>query len=66
MMMEIKCAIVDDEPFARKGLASYIAKIDFLKLVVECEDAIELSLRKVCFARLRIGSSRLSVKACTF
>ncbi|MDQ1151817.1 two-component system LytT family response regulator [Sphingobacterium zeae] len=43
MMMEIKCAILDDEPFARKGIASYIAKIDFLKLVVECEDAIELS-----------------------
>jgi len=42
-MMEIKCAIVDDEPFARKGIASYIEKIDFLKLVVECEDAIELS-----------------------
>jgi Response regulator of the LytR/AlgR family len=42
-MREIKCAIVDDEPFARKGIASYIEKIDFLKLVVECEDAIELS-----------------------
>lgn len=42
-MMEIKCALVDDEPFARKGIASYIEKIDFLKLVVECEDAIELS-----------------------
>jgi len=34
---------VDDEPFARKGIASYIEKIDFLKLVAECEDAIELS-----------------------
>ncbi|WP_153846661.1 LytR/AlgR family response regulator transcription factor [Sphingobacterium paramultivorum] len=42
-MREIRCAIVDDEPFARKGIASYIEKIDFLKLVAECEDAIELS-----------------------
>ncbi|WP_324755422.1 LytR/AlgR family response regulator transcription factor [Sphingobacterium thalpophilum] len=42
MQMEIKCAIVDDEPFARKGLASYIEKISFLKLVVECEDVMAL------------------------
>ncbi|MEN5231654.1 LytTR family DNA-binding domain-containing protein [Sphingobacterium faecium] len=42
-MMEIKCVIVDDEPFARKGIAAYIEKISFLKLTAECEDAIELS-----------------------
>ncbi|UPZ35598.1 MULTISPECIES: LytR/AlgR family response regulator transcription factor [Sphingobacterium] len=42
-MMDIKCAIVDDEPFARKGIAAYIDKISFLKLTAECEDAIELS-----------------------
>lgn len=42
-MTEIRCAIVDDEPFARKGIAAYIEKINFLKLMVECEDAIELS-----------------------
>ncbi|MDR1501715.1 MAG: LytTR family DNA-binding domain-containing protein [Prevotella sp.] len=41
--MEIKCIITDDEPIARKGLRSYIEKIDFLTLTGECEDAIQLN-----------------------
>lgn len=41
--MHIKCIITDDEPLARKGLRGYIEKIDFLTLVGECEDAIQLN-----------------------
>jgi len=41
--MNIKCIITDDEPMARKGLRGYIEKIDFLTLVGECEDAIQLN-----------------------
>lgn len=41
--MEIKCIITDDEPTARAGLIEYVEKIDFLTLVGECEDAIQLN-----------------------
>lgn len=41
--MIIKCAITDDEPFARKGLQGYIEKIDFLQLEGSCENAIQLN-----------------------
>ncbi|MBS1598155.1 MAG: response regulator transcription factor [Bacteroidetes bacterium] len=41
--MKIKCVIIDDEPFARKGLASYVEKIDFLELSGTCENVIELN-----------------------
>lgn len=41
--MKIKCVIADDEPMARKGLRGYIEKIDFLTLIGECEDAIQLN-----------------------
>ncbi len=41
--MKIKCIISDDEPIARKGLQSYVEKIDFLELVALCEDAIYLN-----------------------
>ena len=41
--MEIKCIITDDEPIARKGLRRHIGKIDFLTIVGECEDAIQLN-----------------------
>lgn len=40
--MEIKCVITDDEPIARKGLRRYVDKIDFLTIVGECENAIQL------------------------
>jgi len=41
--MKIKCIITDDEPMARKGLRGYVEKIDFLTLMGECEDAIQLN-----------------------
>lgn len=41
--MEIRCIITDDEPVARKGLKSYIEKVDFLSLQGECETAFELN-----------------------
>jgi DNA-binding LytR/AlgR family response regulator len=42
-MESIKCAIIDDEPFARKGLQGYIGKIPFLELKGVCENALELN-----------------------
>ena len=36
--MKLACLIVDDEPVARKGLIDYVADIDFLHLVAECEN----------------------------
>ena len=41
--MKIRCIVTDDEPFARKGLQGYIEKIEFLELVGNCEDAIQLN-----------------------
>lgn len=41
--MKLKCIITDDEPIARKGLQSYVERIDFLELVCVCEDAIQLN-----------------------
>ncbi len=38
----INCVIIDDEPLAREGLASYVRDIDFLHLVDTCENPIEL------------------------
>lgn len=43
MDRKIKCIITDDEPMARKGLRRYIERIDFLTLIGECEDAIQLN-----------------------
>ncbi len=43
--MKISCLVVDDEPMARKGLAGYIEKIDFLDCQGQCEDAIQLNSR---------------------
>ena len=41
--MKIKCIVTDDEPIARKGLCSYIEKINYLSLIGECEDALQLN-----------------------
>lgn len=41
--MKITCLVIDDEPMARKGLMSYIAKIDFLDCLGPCEDALQLN-----------------------
>ena len=38
----INCVIIDDEPLAREGLASYVREIDFLHLVDTCENPLEL------------------------
>lgn len=40
---KIKCVIIDDEPFARKGLQGYISQIDYLDLRGTCENALELN-----------------------
>src|SRR5687767_14808179 len=37
----MKCLIVDDEPLARELLESYISRIEELKLVKSCNNAIE-------------------------
>jgi len=42
--MKIKCVVTDDEPIARKGICSYIKKIDYLSLIGECEDALQLNV----------------------
>lgn len=38
----INCVIIDDEPLAREGLASYVREIDFLHLVATCQNPLEL------------------------
>jgi two-component system LytT family response regulator len=38
----INCVIIDDEPLAREGLASYVSDVDFLQLVGTCENPLEL------------------------
>ncbi|WP_353721276.1 LytTR family DNA-binding domain-containing protein [Dyadobacter sp. 676] len=38
----INCAIIDDEPLAREGLADYVREVDFLKLTGICENPVEL------------------------
>ena len=39
--MMINCAIIDDEPLARKGLKEYIADMDFLNLVGEYDTPLK-------------------------
>ena len=38
----INCVIIDDEPLAREGLASYVREVDFLHLVSTCVNPLEL------------------------
>jgi two-component system, LytTR family, response regulator len=38
----IKCAIIDDEPLAREGLAGYVKEVDFLTLTGVCANPVEL------------------------
>lgn len=38
----INCAIIDDEPLAREGLADYVKEVDFLALTGVCENPVEL------------------------
>lgn len=39
--MKLSCLIVDDEPMGRKGLADYVADIDYLILAGECENSMK-------------------------
>ncbi len=41
-MSPFTCVITDDEPIARRGIAKYVEKISYLKLVGICEDALQL------------------------
>ncbi|WP_338876460.1 LytTR family DNA-binding domain-containing protein [Spirosoma sp. SC4-14] len=38
----INCIIVDDEPLAREGLASYVREVDFLRLMGTCEHPLDV------------------------
>jgi len=38
----IQCAIIDDEPLAREGMARYVREVDFLQLAGTCEDPLQL------------------------
>ena len=40
----LNCAIIDDEPLAREGLAEFIGKLDFLQLKGMCENASQLGM----------------------
>lgn len=40
--MSIRCCIVDDEPLARDGIAGYIEKLSYLKLVGSFSSALDL------------------------
>src|SRR3954466_1231108 len=39
----INCVIIDDEPLAREGIASYVSEVPFLTLVATCESAVAYS-----------------------
>ncbi len=39
--MKLNCLIIDDEPFARKGLEEHVQEIDFLHCVASCENALK-------------------------
>lgn len=41
--MKLNCLIIDDEPFARKGLEEHVQEIDFLHCVASCENALKAS-----------------------
>lgn len=42
-MQKLNCIIIDDEPFAIKGLKGYVEKIPYLNLLDTCESALELT-----------------------
>lgn len=38
----LRCIIVDDEPLAREGIATYVNETGFLELVATCENSVQL------------------------
>ncbi|SHM03547.1 two component transcriptional regulator, LytTR family [Chitinophaga jiangningensis] len=41
MEQQIRCLVVDDEPFARELMTTYIGRVPQLELVATCENALE-------------------------
>ncbi len=41
--LKLSCVVTDDEPFARKGIISYVNKIPFLELAGDFENALTLN-----------------------
>lgn len=39
----LNCAIIDDEPLAREGMANYVRAVDFLQLTGTCVNPVELA-----------------------
>lgn len=42
--MKLNCLIIDDEPFARKGLVEHVQEIEFLHCIASCENALKASV----------------------
>ena len=40
-MNNFTCAIIEDEPVARKGIAEYVSRIEWLKCIGTFEDALQ-------------------------
>lgn len=40
--MNINAVVVDDEPLAREGIATYIKEFDFITLIASCENPVQL------------------------
>ena len=62
--MKISCAIIDDEPLARKGLTEYVHDVDFLQLEGVYEDALKagpaMTLHKIELLFLDIQMPRIT------
>src|SRR5882724_9787004 len=41
--MKLNCLIIDDEPFAGKGMEEYIREVEFLQLIAKCENPLKAS-----------------------
>ncbi len=64
MTEQIQCIIVDDEPVAREILETHLAKIDKIKIVASCKNAIEafnaINMYKVDLIFLDINMPEIS------
>jgi DNA-binding LytR/AlgR family response regulator len=62
--MKLNCLIIDDEPFARKGLEEYVREIDFLNCVGSCENPLKaatyLNAEKIDLMYLDIQMPKIS------